>query len=238
MTGVQTCALPIYQDPPSWNHSVSPGGPELETPGQVHNLTPGKIPYPLQWLAAESGKGQSDSNAAENALAILEQHGNQPFFLGLGFVRPHLPFVAPSKYFDMYPLDSIPLPNNPPDDLDDIPAASKAVRPFLWNNMKMDERGIREARRGYYASTSFMDEQLGRVMSGMEKMGLAERTIVVFWGDHGWSLGEHTHQRHLLPMGMLTQTPAMVSPKHHDCVRREAHLLQSPQHPPHLLVHE
>lgn len=202
--------LPKYQDPPSWNHSVSPGGPELDTPGQVHNLTPGKVPYPIQWIASESGKGQSDSNAAENALTLLDQHRNEPFFLGLGFVRPHLPFVAPSKYFDMYPLDSIPLPNNPPDDLDDIPEASKAVRPFLWNNMKMDERGIREARRGYYASTSFMDEQLGRVMSGLEKMGLAERTIVVFWGDHGWSLGEHTHWQKMSLMEESTRVPLII----------------------------
>ena len=107
-------------------------------------------------------------------------------------MRPHLPFVAPSKYFDLYPLDSIPLPKNPPGDLDDIPAAAKAIRPWLGNDMQMDERGIREARRGYYASTSFMDEQVGRVLGGLEKMGLASNTIVVFWGDHGWSLGEHS----------------------------------------------
>ena len=65
------------------------------------------------------------------------------------------------------------MPVNPPGDLDDIPEASKAIRPSLWNHMKMDERGIREARRGYYASTSFMDDQLGLVMQGLEKMGLA-----------------------------------------------------------------
>ena len=201
---------PKYQDPPSWNHSVSPGGPELKTPGKVHALSPEKTAFGMQWLAAESGKGQSDSNAAENALALLEQHKSEPFFLGLGFLRPHLPFVAPSKYFDMYPLESIPMPVNPPGDLDDIPAASKAIRPSLWNHMKMDERGIREARRGYYASTSFMDEQLGLVMQGLEKMGLADKTIVVFWGDHGWSLGEHTHWQKMSLMEESTRVPLLI----------------------------
>lgn len=202
--------LPKFQDPPSWNHSVSPGGPELATPGEVHTLTPGGTGFGMHWLAAASGDGQSDSNAAERALALLEQHRGDAFFLGLGFLRPHLPFVAPSKYFDLYPLDKIPLPKNPAGDLDDIPEAHKAVRPMLWKNMKMDERGIREARRGYYASTSFMDDQVGRVVTGLEKMGLAENTIVVFWGDHGWSLGEHTHWQKMNLMEEVAHVPLII----------------------------
>jgi len=206
----QEVTLPKYQDPPSWNHSVSPGGPELQTPGEAHRTTPKGVGFGIDWLAASTGKGQSDSNAAENALALLEEHRNRPFFLGLGFLRPHLPFVAPSKFFDLYPLDSIPVPHNPPDDLDDIPEAAKAIRPMLWNNMKMDERGIREARRGYYASTSFTDEQVGRVLTGLEKLGLAQKTIVVFWGDHGWSLGEHTHWQKMSLMEESTRVPLII----------------------------
>lgn len=202
--------LPKFQDPPSWDHSVSPGGPELNSAGEAHHLTPAKVTYPIDWMATETGKGQSDSNAAENALALLEQHGKDPFFLGLGFLRPHLPFVAPGKFFDLYPLDSIPLPDNPPGDLDDIPEAAKAVRPFLWNHMKMGGREIREARRGYYACTSFMDEQVGRVLAGLDKMGLADRTIVVFWGDHGWSLGEHTHWQKMSLMEEACRVPLIV----------------------------
>lgn len=203
--------LPRFQDAPSWNHSVSPGGPEAKTPGELHRLSPPGTQLGMQWLSAASGEGQSDSNAAERAIALLEKHRNEPFFLATGFLRPHLPFVAPSKFFDLYPLDSIPLPNNPPGDLDDIPAAAKGVRPFLWNQMGMNERQIREARRGYYASTSFMDEQLGRVLDALERLKLAENTIVVFWGDHGWNLGEHTRWQKMSLMEDSARVPLVVA---------------------------
>ena len=201
---------PKFQDPPSWDHSVSPGGPELKSEGEVHRLSRDGVAQGMQWMSTPSGQGQSDTNAADHALTILEEHKAGPFFFGLGFVRPHLPFVAPAKFYDLYPLDSIPLPQNPPNDLDDIPAAHKAIRPQLWNNMQMTERQIREARRGYYASTSFMDEQLGRVLGGLERMGLADNTIVVFWGDHGWSLGEHTHWQKMNLMEESTRVPLIV----------------------------
>lgn len=191
--------LNLFQDAPSWNHSVSPGGPEgRSTPQGGANGRGGTRDMP--WIRTETGEGQSDSSAAERALTLLEQRGKDPFFLAVGFVRPHVPFVAPGRFFDLYPLDKIPLPKNPPGDLDDVPAAHTSVVPSWWHHMSarnggvpINEREIREARRGYYASTSFMDEQLGRVLNGLDKMGLAGNTIIVFWGDHGWSLGEHTH---------------------------------------------
>lgn len=202
--------LPRFQDPPSWDHSVSPGGPELKSEGEVHRLSKPGVNLGMQWMSVANAKGQSDTNAADHALTILDEHRKGPFFFGLGFVRPHLPWVAPGKFFDMYPLDKIPLPVNPPGDLDDIPAAHKAIRPQLWNNMNMDERMIREARRGYYASTSFMDDQLGRVLDGMEKLGLMENTVIVFWGDHGWSLGEHTHWQKMNLMEESTHVPLLI----------------------------
>lgn len=202
--------LPRFQDERSWHHSVSPGGPELKSVGEPHRTGPSGQ-FGMQWMRVADGQGQSDSNAAERALALLDQHKNEPFFLGLGFLRPHLPFVAPGRFYDMYPTESIPLPVNPPGDLDDIPAAAKGVRPTIWNHMKMDEAGIRAARRGYYASTSFMDEQVGRVLDGLERMGLAGNTIVVFWGDHGWSLGEHTHWQKMSLMEEVARVPLLVA---------------------------
>lgn len=207
--------LPRFQDERSWNHSSSPGGPEAKSTNGELRRTTREQSFGMQWMATTDGKGQSDSNAAERALALLEQHRNEPFFLGLGFLRPHLPFVAPARFYDMYPLDRIPLPVNPPGDLDDIPLAAKSVRPSIWNHMKMDERGIREARRGYYASTSFMDEQVGRVLDGLERMGLASNTIVVFWGDHGWSLGEHTHWQKMSLMEEVARVPLIIAAPGH-----------------------
>jgi uncharacterized sulfatase len=202
---------PIYQDAISWNHSVSPPGLELETPGAGRRLHPPGAPFGMQWIAAASATGQADTNAADEALGLLEKHRSEPFFLGLGFIRPHLPFVAPSRFYDLYALDSIPPPQNPADDLADIPAASKAVRPHLWNHMKMDAPRIKEALRGYYASTSFMDDQVGRVMAGLDRMGLSSNTVVVFWGDHGWHLGEHTRWQKMSLMEESAHVPLIVA---------------------------
>ncbi|MBI4908493.1 MAG: sulfatase [Acidobacteria bacterium] len=202
---------PKYQDEASWNHSVSPQGLENKTEGTGRKLNPPGVTFGMNWISAASPDGQADTNAADHALALLEAHRGQPFFLGLGFIRPHLPFVAPSRFYDMYKLDAMRPANNPPDDLDDIPAAAKKVRPQLWNNMKMDEPRIREALRGYYASTSFMDDQLGRVLSGLRQMGLESNTIIVFWGDHGWNLGEHTRWQKMSIMEQSARVPLIIS---------------------------
>lgn len=202
---------PKYQDEKSWNHSVSPQGLEQKTAGEGRRLSPPGVNFGMQWISAASAAGQADSNAADHALALLEQQRRDPFFLAVGFVRPHLPFVAPSRFYDLYPLSSIPLPRSVTGDLDDIPLASRSVRPMLWDNMKMDQHAIGEALRGYYASTSFMDEQLGRVVSGLERMGLADNTIIVFWGDHGWHLGEHTRWQKMSLMEESARAPLIIA---------------------------
>lgn len=201
-----------FQDAPSWNHSVSPGGPEAKSEAaRTWRIPPGSG-VNSQWLSIQDAKGQSDVNAADRALALLDSHKQgDPFFLGLGFIRPHLPYVAPGRFFDLYPVDSIPLPQVPSDDLDDIPAAHKGVRPGLWNGAKLDAATIREARRGYYAATSFMDEQLGRVLQGLDRMGLRQNTIIVFWGDHGYSLGEHFHWLKMALTEEVARVPLIIA---------------------------
>ncbi len=97
----------------------------------------------------------------------------------MGFLRPHLPFVAPSRSFDLDPLNSVELAQNPPRGLDDIPEGHKKLRPWLWNHMKMRESDEREALRGYCAAISYMDHEAGRVLAALEKLGLAKRTVVV-----------------------------------------------------------
>ena len=202
---------PRFQDAPSWNHSVSPPGLENKTPGEGRRLNPPGVSFGMQWIAAASDKGQADTTAADHALSLLEERKGSPFFLAVGFVRPHLPFVAPSRFYDLYPLGTIEPVHNPPGDLDDVPAAAKAVRPHLWNNMQMDAPRIREALRGYWASTSYMDDQVGRVLGGIEKMGLANNTIVVFWGDHGWNLGEHTRWQKMSLFEDSARVPLIVA---------------------------
>ena len=203
---------PTYQDPPSWDVSISPPGLEDKSPGEKTMLTGGQgAGIAMQCIRTADDTGQADTAAADQALELLEQQGTAPFFMGLGFVRPHVPFVAPGKFFDMYPVDDVVLAENPENDLDDIPSPAKNLRTFLWNHMGMTEPQQREALRGYYASISFMDEQLGRVLQALERLGLAENTVVAFFGDHGWTLGEHTHWQKMALIEESVRAPLIVA---------------------------
>jgi uncharacterized sulfatase len=140
-----------------------------------------------------------DGNFAKTAIDWLERRDkSKPFFLAVGFHRPHLPLVAPAKYFDLYPFESIPLPPEPADDVADIPSpARNGSVPGYAITTTPEQR--RAAIRGYLAAVSFMDAQAGRVLDALQRLGLAEDTIIVFSGDHGWHLGEHGlwHKRSL-----------------------------------------
>jgi iduronate 2-sulfatase len=182
-----------YDDPPSWDVAVSPPGSENKTAGDQRNITPQVASGgAFQWISFKGdGKDQADTGAADMALETIAKNQNKPFFLAVGFVRPHVPNVAPARFFDLYPKATLKTFQNPPGDRDDIPAASEKLINTRANDMGMSEADKQEALRGYYASISFMDWNLGRVLDGLERAKLAEKTIIVFWGDHGWHLGEH-----------------------------------------------
>jgi len=122
---------------------------------------------------------------------IRSQRGkDRPWFLAVGFVRPHVPFVAPRKYFEPYlPYEKLPLPEKRTGDWDDIPKAGINYKTSV--NMKMDERRQKKALGGYYACVSYMDAQVGRVLTALRESGLEDNTIVIFTSDHGYHLGEH-----------------------------------------------
>jgi uncharacterized sulfatase len=198
--------LPRFQDAPSWDINHSPQGLEMKSEGERGRLTGG-----MNWISTATATGQADFNAAEEAISLLDKFGQKPFFLGLGFVRPHLPFVAPGKFFDLYPAATLKPFVNPPADLDDVPRAHWSVRPQQWRHQGMSEAEQREALRGYYAATSFMDEQCGRVLDTLRKLKLEERTIVAFWGDHGWHLGEHTKWQKMSLFEPAARVPLILS---------------------------
>jgi uncharacterized sulfatase len=127
---------------------------------------------------------------ATEAIRLMTEKRDESFFLGVGFFRPHTPFVAPKKYFDMHPLAEIRLPWAPADDRDDIPTAAFAHNNPI-PNYSLDELTLRKALQAYYACVSFVDAQVGRLLASLDELGLAENTIVVFWSDHGYHLGEH-----------------------------------------------
>lgn len=137
----------------------------------------------------------NDGWTADRAIEAMKKLGDKPFFLAVGFIKPHLPFVAPKKYFDLYPPEAITLaPNpNPPANVPQLAMTNFAE---LRNYTDMPKTGpitdeqAKVLRRGYYAATSYMDAQVGRVLKQLDEQGLRDSTIIVLWGDHGWQLGD------------------------------------------------
>jgi arylsulfatase A-like enzyme len=127
--------------------------------------------------------------------ALRGAAARQPFWLGVGFIRPHLPFVAPKKYWDLYDRAQIQLAPNPFPPRGAPPYAvpeGGELRSYEGvPRGPLPEELARTLRHGYYAAVSYMDAQLGRVLDELDRLGLTDRTIVVLWGDHGWKLGEH-----------------------------------------------
>jgi arylsulfatase A-like enzyme len=160
-----------------------------------------------------------DGQTAERAVAALERYANggQPFFLAVGFVKPHLPFTAPKRYWDLYEADDIDLArvNVMPEGI-----PPEARHPFGElrhysdvpddRDVPVDDELARKLRHGYYASVSYADAQVGRVLDALRDLELADSTIVVLIGDHGWSLGDHGLWAKHSPFDVATRTVAMV----------------------------
>ncbi len=179
-------------DAPSWQQVLNPKGRDVAEEAMIVNPTPARpVSAALSWLAAEGGdEEQTDGMIATEAIRLMEARQGEAFFLGVGFFRPHTPFVAPKRYFDRHPLESIRLPEAPSDDRADLPAAALAHNNVV-PHYGLDEPTRRKALQAYYASVSFVDAQVGRVLDALDRLGLAERTLVVLWSDHGYHLGEH-----------------------------------------------
>ncbi|MGW9684895.1 sulfatase [Flagellimonas sp. 2504JD1-5] len=131
----------------------------------------------------------SDGKTAEKASELIKKHKDQPFFLAVGFVRPHVPFVAPRNYFEPYPHKEINLPYNFEGDWDDIP--EKGINYVTSKNAQMDSIQKKKAIAAYYTSVAYMDAQVGKVLKTLKEEGLEDNTIVIFTSDHGFHLGEH-----------------------------------------------
>jgi iduronate 2-sulfatase len=179
-------------DPPSWDFVINPKGRDVADQNLITNPTPQRpVSAALSWLEADGEDvEQTDGLIASEALQFLANVGDEPFFLGVGFFRPHTPYVAPRKYFELYPLDKLALPTSPPGDRDDIPRFA-----FAHNNPTpnygLDTDTCLTALQAYLATVSFVDAQVGRLIEGLDSLGLADNTIVVLWSDHGYHLGEH-----------------------------------------------
>jgi len=175
-------------DPKAWDGKSDPKGTRLGQKGQGRNLTGGQVRW-CRWLAAEGGdEDQPDGQVAAEAIRLLEQRSQNPFFLAVGFHKPHDPFIAPKRYFDLYPLERLKPPQDPTDRSEELPQAIASSWKAEFD--RFTDRDRREFMRAYYAGISFMDAQLGKIMAAMDRLGLWHNTTVVFFGDHGYHLGE------------------------------------------------
>ena len=181
-------------DPESWDEVVNPKGDEISLNEEVHSVYPeGNIGATLTWLRTGlPTERHTDSLVTDAALGLLEAHHpektNRPFFLGVGYFRPHVPLIAPSSDFEKYPLSGVPTPLPFEEDRTDIPIAALNDRP---GQLEMTDKTRRKVIQAYYASVTFVDRQVGRLLAGLDAMGLRESTIVVLVSDHGFHLGEH-----------------------------------------------
>jgi arylsulfatase A-like enzyme len=183
-----------HDDPASWELELNPAGVDrLEEHAKIFSLTPNQFGGTLSWYASpQSDAKHTDGLMAEDAEWVLERcakRQDRPFFLAVGFFRPHTPYVSPQAYFDMYSEKEMPVVQGVKEDQADIPA------PGLGSHKKEQEKLTddlrRQTRQAYLASISFMDAQVGRVVAALDRLGLADNTIIVFTSDHGYHMGEH-----------------------------------------------
>ena len=181
----------------------------------------------ISWMAVPPDVEQQyplgDTQLAEHAIETLRDLASKgdekPFFLAVGFRRPHLPFIFPEKYLDLYPAEGIKLPDNP--------YVPKDMPPLAWYdydglreykdihasgkiNSTMPDEVVLHLRRAYYSALTYSDAMAGTVLAELDNLGLADNTIVSFWGDHGYQLGEHAEWCKQTNFELATHAPMMV----------------------------
>ena len=157
-----------------------------------------------------------DGQIADNTIADLKRmkKSGKPFFIACGFKKPHLPFYAPKKYWDLYDRASLELADNRerPKDAPSALRGSGEIHNYHDRGMKYNsEEWHRACMHGYYACVSYVDAQIGKIMKTLDDLDLRKNTIVVLWGDHGWHLGEHNFWGKHNLMHLSTRSPLIVS---------------------------
>lgn len=214
------------QDIPStWDEKFNTSGLEAHTPGNYaclnRNIFTDKpenrestgMPHRMFVSVDYNGDGsdQPDWKAAEKTVELLKKHKDMPFFIATGFVRPHYPSVAPSKYFDKYPFQKMPLPQVPTNDLDDIPRAGLAKKTSQNSGIAKWPNNQKRMWAAYYATVTYMDEQLGKILDELERLKLSSSTAIVFLSDHGYHLGEHNFWQKSNLHEEVTRVPVIIS---------------------------
>jgi iduronate 2-sulfatase len=209
----------------SWTERFNSQGQEAHTPGHYaclnqnifttdpENRQSTRMPHRMFVTVRYEGDGsdQPDHKSATKAIELLQKHQAEKFFLAVGLVRPHYPMVAPQQHFDPYPWQKILMPTAVENDLFDIPKAGLAATQSEKNPIGKYPDNQKRMWTGYYASVAFMDEQVGRIINELERLGLRDSTAIVFASDHGYHLGEHGFWQKSNLHEEVTRVPLIMS---------------------------
>lgn len=198
-------------------------GPDPESPDTY--IPDGDLPKPLGFkfgpVKSEDEKNMCDFQITEWAIQQLDQEFDRPFFIGVGYKKPHLPWIAKQSNFDKFDLNSIQLPDILENDLDDLPEKGREFAHSIFGFFQMEEESDHEfvkkqpmywkkLVRAYMASINHTDEMIGKLMSALEESPHKDNTIIILWGDHGWHLGEKEHWRKFTLWRKGTRTPLII----------------------------
>jgi iduronate 2-sulfatase len=178
-------------DAPTWNQRVNPiGVDKTKEEPLLTNFTPKRgLGSSVSFHAsAARDEEHTDGMVAGEAIRLMEENRGRPWFLGAGFYKPHCPWISPSKYFDMVPLEKVKLVPFEEWEMKIAPHWAYFTVPANWG---LSEKQRLEAMRAYFAAILFMDAQVGKLLDAVKRLGLEANTTVVFWSDHGYGLGEH-----------------------------------------------
>jgi uncharacterized sulfatase len=203
-------------DSDSWDWAINPRGRDKDEEDKLKVLTRGTgttLGFAMAWLQADgTDEEQTDGITVTETIRVIDRYGGnpqKPLWLGAGFFRPHTPWVATKRWFDLYPKDKIKLPENPPADIDDIPPVALKIKPPNYN---LSESDLRDCLRGYYASVSFVDDQVGKLIAALEQKNMIDNTIIVFVSDHGFLLGEHGQWQKEMLFEEAARAPLIIVP--------------------------
>ncbi len=197
-------------DAPTWNQRVNPiGVDKTKEEPLLTNYTPKRGLGSAVAFYASPAKDEehTDGIVASETIRLMEENRSRAWFLGAGFYKPHCPWISPSKYFDMVPLEKVKLVPFEEWEMKIAPHWAYFTVPANWG---MSERQRLEAMRAYYAAILFLDAQVGKLLSALRRLGLEQNTTVMFWGDHGYGLGEHGQWMKQTVFEYAARSPLMI----------------------------
>ena len=203
-----------HDDPYSWDQTINPRGRDRDDEPIIFSLRPGSFGGTLSWLAADGDDSeQTDAIGASEAIRVMETHAREksPFFLAVGLYRPHTPYVAPKKYFKMYSREKIVVPSVPKGYLETLPEPAQRSLLRKKEQVNLKHELAVQAIQAYYASITFADAQVGRMLDALERLGLDKNTVVVFTSDHGYHMGEHGYYQKTTLFENATHVPLIIA---------------------------